>query len=109
MNPLQAPQPSSPPDRAAIQALVLNAVRTANLARDASGQLEVSPQAPLFGSPSPLDSIGLVALLLDVEDALDALGCPLVLSDDRAVSQKRSPFRTVDSLVEYIDRLLQGA
>jgi acyl carrier protein len=109
MNAPQSPQSVSRLDQTSIQAMVLQAVRTANLARDAASQLEVSPTAPLFGSASPLDSIGLVALLLDIEEAFESLGRPIVLSDDRAVSQKRSPFRSVDSLVEYIDRLIQGA
>jgi hypothetical protein len=94
--------------RAAIEALVLSALRTANLARDPSAQLAVGPGAPVFGSGSPLDSLGLVALLLDVEDALRDRGEPLVLSDDRAVSQKRSPFRTVTTLVDYIESLLKA-
>ena len=94
---------------AAVQEVVLEAMRLANLARDTGAQLEVSAEAPIFGPDSALDSLGLVALLLDIEEAFETLGRPLVLSDDRAVSQKRSPFRSVDSLVEYIDRLIQGA
>ena|SRR4051812_5443022 len=109
MSPNQAPQPRPQFDYATIQAVVLQSVRNANLARDESAQLEVSSHAAIFGADSPLDSIGLVALLLDIEEAFEALGRPLVLSDDRAVSQKRSPFRSVDSLVDYIDRLVQGA
>ena len=36
---------------------------------------------------------GWSALLLDIEEGLQAIGCDVVLSDERAVSQKRSPFR----------------
>ena len=86
----------------AIQEIVLQAMRATNLARDTAAQLEVVPGAPIFGPGSPLDSLGLVALLLDIEDALQAAGYSIVLSDERAVSQKHSPFRTVDSLVTYI-------
>jgi acyl carrier protein len=92
--------------RADIEVVVLDALRSANLARDGSAQLVVEPGAPVFGSGSPLDSLGLVALLLDVEDALRDRGVPIVLSDDRAVSQRRSPFRTVTTLVDYIESLL---
>jgi acyl carrier protein len=91
----------------AIEQIVLDALRNANLARDASVQLVVAPTAPIFGPDSPLDSLGLVALLLDIEDALQDSGCPAVLSDERAVSQKRSPFRNVATLVDYIKSLLQ--
>jgi len=109
MNAPEMSRSASHLDPTSIQAVVLQAVRTANLARDASSQLDVSATAPLFGSASPLDSIGLVALLLDIEEAFETLGRPIVLSDDRAVSQKRSPFRSVASLVDYIARLIRGA
>lgn len=90
-----------------IRGIVLAALRNVNLSRDPAAQLQVSDQAPIFGPESPLDSLGLVALLLDIEDELAANGCPVLLSDDRAMSQKRSPFRTVESLVDYIQRSLQ--
>ena len=64
-----------------------------------------SADAPIFGPDSPLDSLGLVGLLLDVEEGLQAIGCDVVLSDERAVSQKRSPFRNVPSLVAYVSTL----
>jgi acyl carrier protein len=53
-----------------------------------------------------LDSLGLVALLIDVEEAFADHGHILVLSDERALSQRRSPFRDIPSLVDYIERLL---
>ncbi len=95
-------------DGAAIEQIVLDAVRSTNMARQPSSQLEVAPDAAIFGPGSPLDSLGLVALLLDLEEAFAAAGYPLVLSDERAVSQRRSPFRSVRSLVEYISALVQG-
>ena len=87
---------------AAVLDVVLQAMRTVNLARDPAAQLVVSADAAIFGPASPLDSLGLVALLLDIEEGLQALGYGVTLSDERAVSQKRSPFRSVRSLVEYV-------
>jgi hypothetical protein len=86
----------------AIREVVLNAMRNANAARDAASQLVVSAEAPIFGPDSTLDSLGLVGLLLDIEEGLQEIGCDVVLSDERAVSQKRSPFRSVPSLVSYV-------
>ena len=100
------PPPAPPLSAAQIQEIVLNAMRTANLARAEDSQLIVSPTATLFGPESSLDSLGLLSLLLDVEEALQTAGCPVMLSDDRAMSQKRSPFRTVTTLVEYIGGLM---
>jgi acyl carrier protein len=86
----------------AVREVVLQAMRLANLAREEGLRLEVAPDAPIFGADSPLDSLGLVALLLDIEDGLRAIGCDVVLGDERAMSQRRSPFRSVRSLVGYI-------
>jgi acyl carrier protein len=90
--------------------IVLATMRSANLGRTEQQQLEVSPTAPLFGAPSPLDSLGLVALLMDIEEAFAVEGTPIILSDERAMSQRNSPFRDVPSLVRYIATLAgQGA
>jgi len=89
----------------AIREVVFQAMRATNEAREADNQLVVSADAPIFGPDSSLDSLGLVGLLLDVEEGLQAIGCNVVLSDERAVSQKRSPFRNVQSLVAYISTL----
>ena len=86
----------------AVREVVLQAMRLANLAREEGSRLEVAADAPVFGADSPLDSLGLVALLLDIEDGLRAIGCDVVLGDERAMSQRRSPFRNVPSLVAYI-------
>ena len=68
----------------------------------------------LFGSGGLLDSLGLVSVLMDVEQQLnDQTGYNLTIADERAMSQERSPFRTIGSLTEYVMVLLaeqqQGA
>lgn len=95
--------------RSAIEQIVLGALQNANLSRPATSQLEVSPAAPIFGSGSALDSLGLVALLIDIEEALSDRGLPVTLTDARAMSQTKSPFRTVPSLVDYLVRLASGS
>ena len=87
-----------------IQALVLRAMENINLARKPDVQLRVGPDAPVFGDGSPLDSLGLVSLLIDIEDALSGCGVQVTLSDARAMSQTRSPFRNVPALVAYIQQ-----
>ena len=85
--------------------VVLQAMRTTNAARPSTSQLTVASDAALFGPGSPLDSLGLLTLLLDIEEDLQRAGCHVQLSDDRAMSQRRSPFRSVSSLVDYIARI----
>lgn len=103
------PMPEHTPARVltdeAILEVVLQAMRTTNAARPAASLLSVTPDAALFGPGSPLDSLGLLTLLLDIEEDLQRAGCPVQLSDDRAMSQRRSPFRSVSSLVDYIGRI----
>lgn len=54
-----------------------------------------------------LNSIELVMLIAEVEQRIaDRLNVQLTLADDRAMSQKTSPFRTIKTLVEYIEILL---
>jgi acyl carrier protein len=92
-----------------IEAIILKAMADTNKVRDAEHQVEVSPTAAIFGPGSPLESLGLVAFLMDVEDALADAGHPITLSDARAMSQARSPFRDVPALTTYINTLVAEA
>ncbi|HYG60308.1 MAG TPA: hypothetical protein VD902_19740 [Symbiobacteriaceae bacterium] len=66
-------------------------------------QLVFALETPLFGSGAPLDSLDLVMFLVEVEARLaDRFGMEHPLSDDRAMSQQRSPFRTMATLAEYV-------
>jgi acyl carrier protein len=66
-------------------------------------QISCEECTPLYGPSGTLDSLGLVSLVLDVEEAVNArTGYGLVLADERAVSQRRSPFRDVASLADHV-------
>lgn len=70
----------------------------------------LSAATALFGASGLLDSIGLVNVVLDVEQRVaQETGTALTIADERAMSQKRSPFRTVGSLAEYVAGLLGRA
>jgi acyl carrier protein len=71
-------------------------------------QLEKAPGGILFGKGGPLDSLGLVNLIVATEQQIEEdFGIPISLADERAMSQETSPFRTVDRLVNYIALLLK--
>ena len=64
----------------------------------------------LIGHQSVLDSLGLVTLLVDLEQRLDEeYGLSLTLADERAMSRQQSPFRTVQALADYICLLIEEA
>ena len=62
----------------------------------------------LLGGQSPLDSIGLVTLIADLEgDIQREFGKTVILADEKAMSLTLSPFRKVGTLVEYIEAKLK--
>ncbi len=64
---------------------------------------EINEETRLIGQNAILDSLGLVSLIVEVEQHVaDDLGVTLILADERAMSQKRSPFRSIGSLADYI-------
>lgn len=66
------------------------------------GGVKVNGDTELFGSEGLLDSVGLVALVVAVEQELeDELGLQVGLADERAMSQRHSPYRTVSTLAAY--------
>ncbi len=69
---------------------------------------EINAETRLFGANALLDSAALVSLLVEVEQQIsDAVGTELLLADDRAMSQKRSPFRNIGTLAEYVMTLVR--
>ena len=92
-----------------IRDLVLRAMENINLARTPGSHLQIAPEAVIFGAESPLDSLGLVSLLIDIEESLQDHGHSVTLSDARAMSESRSPFRSVPALVTYIGERIQSA
>lgn len=63
----------------------------------------------LVGEKSALDSIGLVTLIVDLEEKIAArYGREIVLADERAMSLRQSPFRRVESLADYIVEKLEA-
>ncbi len=72
------------------------------------GHLEKSMETALYGQKSKLDSFGLVNLIVDIEQRIqDELGFSVDLADEKALSQKNSPFLTINSLSDYICGLLK--
>jgi hypothetical protein len=68
-----------------------------------SHQLDLGEGTSLFAAEGLLDSVNLVAFLMELEQRLtESHGLSLRLISDRALSQKQSPFRTVASLIDFI-------
>jgi acyl carrier protein len=73
-------------------------------------QLIKAPETRLVGSESVLDSMHLVSLIVAIErEVEDAFGVAVTLADERALSMKTSPFRSIRSLADYIAILIRDA
>lgn len=70
---------------------------------------EITPETRLLGSAAVIDSMGLVNLIVEVEQRLsEQFGVTCTLADERAMSRQKSPFRSVGSFAEYVVELVHG-
>jgi acyl carrier protein len=89
---------------------IYEAIRRTNETRPPDSALVCSEDTVFFGQGGSLDSLGLVSLIMDVEEILNAhWRTALVLADERAVAQRRNPFRDVKSLADHVvSRLMEA-
>lgn len=91
-----------------IMEAILSAVDDYNDSRPKGGLLNKSPETHLYGREGNLDSLGLVGFIVAAEERIrEKIGTSVTLADERALSQERSPFRTVNSLADYVLSLLE--
>ena len=86
---------------------IFDAIDEINEQRPEEQRLEKSADTVLFGESGTLDSLGLVNFIVAVEQRLeDVFGASLALADEKAMSLKNSPFRSVKTLAEYASSLM---
>lgn len=87
--------------------LIHQAIDEYNAQATSRRPLDASPDTVLLG-PDGLDSLGLVRLIIAVEqNALEKLDLSVTLVDEKAMSLNSSPFRTVGTLTEYLAARIQ--
>jgi hypothetical protein len=65
---------------------------------------------PLIGEEAAVSSMALVSFIADVESTLmERFGLTVTLVSERALSRKKSPFRTADALADYVLELAQAS
>ena len=91
-----------------LEAIVIAAVEDLNPDLKSPIAVELGAEAPLFGQEGVLDSMGLVNLIVVVEQAIeDELKESVMLADDRALARSSSPFRSIGSLAAYAEDLIR--
>lgn len=90
-----------------ITEIVLNSIHTLGEIEDKQEFLNPDENMRLFGGSGIMDSLNIVMLIAEIEDQIfEELDVSITLADDRAMSQKTSPFRSVKTLVKYINTLI---
>jgi acyl carrier protein len=82
--------------------VVIQALELSNQSRSDNTQIPLFDTTILFGHNGHLDSMALVALLMDIEDAFQEQGIDISLSDEKAMSLSRSPFKDIPSITQYV-------
>lgn len=97
-------------DKGAVQGIIVSSLKAVLLERENGLQSPLPPideSTLLFGPRSIVDSLTLVSLIVNVEQKInEEMGVSIVIADERAMSQQRSPFRTIGTLSDYVQRLV---
>ena len=84
-----------------IQKIIIETLENESFNIIDSGNLS---ETELFGGESELDSLGFVTFIVSLEQNIeDKLGIAITIADEKAMSLKNSPFRTIGSLDKFIN------
>lgn len=90
-----------------IMEVLFSAIDEFNEEQPTERQLDKSRDTVLFGRLGKIDSLALVSLIVAIEEKIgEQFQTPITLADERAMSQKTSPFRNVGTLADYIALIL---
>jgi|TARA_B110000116_G_C16395931_1_gene385176 acyl carrier protein len=91
-----------------IEEVILNSLIELNEELENNPLGSPSKETQLYGGGGALDSMALVSFITDLEEIIsEKFDKDIILADERAMSQKTSPFRSVESLTRYIKKLLE--
>ncbi len=90
-------------ERNALIAMMLKALHDALADQGTGLARDVFPTSTLVGPEAVVTSMGLVSFITDVESLLaQDYSFEVTLVSEQALSRKNSPFRTIETLADYI-------
>ena len=90
--------------------LIYTVIDGYNAAAPSEKRLQKAAETVLFGDGAKLDSLGLVSVIIGVEERLEEVfGASVTVADERALSRTESPFRTIRTLADYLKDLVDEA
>ncbi|MEX0692942.1 MAG: hypothetical protein WD075_00730 [Rhodospirillales bacterium] len=86
---------------------VYAAIDSVNQMSDDGQAIKKAPDTPLLGDTTTVDSLVLVNLVVAIEEAImDETGQIVTLITEDSMTQESSPFDSVQSLADYVDKRL---
>jgi acyl carrier protein len=83
--------------------IVLESLQEVFVQSDITPPETVTEDTVLVGTDAVLDSLGVVQLIVEVEQRVEAVhGISVTLANDKAMSARNSPFRTVGVLADHV-------
>ena len=90
-------------DRDHIFQIIKDAISDLNDELDYDHLRDVQQDTPIFEGDESLDSLSLVALIVDIEARVEDTFCTeVMLASEKAMSMQNSPYRTVSSLTDFV-------
>lgn len=87
--------------------IVRSALRELNEELDYETLRDIQEDTPVFGGEEGIDSLSLVSLVANLEHEVgQAFDKPVVLADEKVMSERNTPFRTAGTLTDFITRQL---
>ncbi|WP_086282810.1 hypothetical protein [Campylobacter devanensis] len=83
--------------------LIFEALSSLNEELENSNLNNPTLDTKIYGVDGNLDSLALVSFIADLEELLSSeLNLDIILADEKAMSRRNSPFKDVQTLVNYI-------
>jgi len=94
--------------RLKIENIIIESLKELNEELENKELINPTLDTKLYGFEGNLDGLGLVTLITDLEEKFsEKFGKNITIADERAMSQRLSPFLTVKTLARYIEKLLK--
>ena len=92
-----------------LELLILETIRSLGDDHTIKVPEDLGVETGLFGKDGILDSLGLVTLVVELENSIhDHFDKLVALADEKALSEKNSPYKTVASLAEYASKVMEA-
>ena len=91
-----------------IEKIIIDTLKELNEDLKNDSFINPNSKTKLYGGNGAMDSLALVSFIADLEDKIsDEFEKDIILADEKAMSQRTSPFRSVETLTNYIQKLLE--